>query len=89
MPALQRGWAGPAGRSAKLHAVSTGVYFMLNGDGDLDTAHRRLVEAIEANGGDFNADNPALIAAIDTLFQVCLWGGRAHLWPPYLARWRG
>ena len=75
----------PLGASAELHAVSTGVYFMLNGDGDLDTAHRRLVEAIEANGGDFNANDPALIAAIDTLFQVCLWGGRAHLWPPYLA----
>ena len=27
----------------------------------------------------------ALIAAIDALFMICLWGGRADLWRPYLA----
>jgi DNA-binding CsgD family transcriptional regulator len=75
----------PLGASAELHAVSTGVYFMLNGDGDIDTAHRRMVEAIDAYGGDFDANDAALLAAMVTLFQVCLWGGRAHLWPPYLA----
>ena len=74
----------PLGASAELHAVSADAYLMLNGDGDIDAAHERVVTTINANGGNFDADDRALIAAIDALFQVCLWGSRADLWRPYL-----
>ena len=73
------------GASAELHAVAADAYLMLNGDGDIDSAHERVVAAINAYGGDFDANDRALIAAIDTLFIVCLWGSRADLWRSYLA----
>jgi DNA-binding CsgD family transcriptional regulator len=75
----------PLSASAELHAVSADAYLMLNGDGDIDSAHQRVVAAINAYGGDFDANDRALIAALDALFQVCIWGGRADLWRPYLA----
>jgi DNA-binding CsgD family transcriptional regulator len=75
----------PLSASAELHAVSTDAYLMLNGDGDIDSSHKRLVAVIDAFGGDFDANDRALTGAIDALFQVCLWGSRADLWRPYLA----
>ena len=75
----------PLGASAELHAVAADAYLMLNGDGDIDSAHERVVAAINAYGGDFDANDRALIAAIDVLFIVCLWGSRADLWRSYLA----
>ena len=75
----------PLGASAELHAVAADAYLMLNGDGDIDSAHERVVAAINAYGGDFDANDRALIAAIDILFIVCLWGGRADLWRSYPA----
>ena len=75
----------PLGASAELHAVAADAYLMLNGDGDIDSAHERVVAAINAYGGDFDANDRALIAAIDILFIVCLWGSRADLWRSYLA----
>ena len=75
----------PLSTSAELHAVSVDAYLMLNGDGDIDSAHELLIAAIDANGGDFDANDGALIAAIDSLFMVCLWGSRMDLWRPYLA----
>jgi DNA-binding CsgD family transcriptional regulator len=75
----------PLTASAELHAVSADAYFMLNGDGDVDSAHERVVAAIDAYDAAFLVNDRALIAAIDSLFMVCLWGGRADLWRPYLA----
>jgi DNA-binding CsgD family transcriptional regulator len=75
----------PLSASAELHAVSADAWLMLNGDGDVDSAHERVVTAINAHGGDFDANDHALIGAIDALFSVCLWGSRADLWRPYLA----
>jgi DNA-binding CsgD family transcriptional regulator len=82
---LARARQSPLGASAELHAVAVDAYLMLNGDGDIDSAHERVVAAISAYGGDFDAGDRALVAAIDALFQVCLWGSRAELWRPYLA----
>jgi DNA-binding CsgD family transcriptional regulator len=74
----------PLGASAELHAVAADAYLMLNGDGDVDTAHQRVVAAIEAFGGEFDEGDRPLVGAIDALFQLCVWGGRAELWRPYL-----
>ena len=75
----------PLTASAELHAVSADAYLMLNGDSDVDSAHERVVAAINAYDAAFLVNDRALIAAIDCLFMVCLWGGRADLWRPYLA----
>jgi DNA-binding CsgD family transcriptional regulator len=75
----------PLDAGAELHAVAADAYLMLNGDGDINSAHERLVAAINAFGGGFDANNRALLAATDALYMVCAFGGRADLWRPYLA----
>ena len=56
---------------------------MLNGDGDVDTAHRLLVGAIETAPDPSDAQGDVLVEAIYNLLEVCFFGGRADLWPPF------
>ena len=63
-------------------AVAAG-YHLLNGDGDVDTAHRLLVGAIETAPDPSDANNEVLVEAIYNLLEVCFFGGRAELWPPF------
>jgi DNA-binding CsgD family transcriptional regulator len=58
-------------------------YHILNGDGDVDTAHRLLVGAIEMLPNTSDANNELLVEAIYNLLEVCFFGGRAELWPPF------
>ena len=67
------------GRS--LQAAITAAYLLLNGDGDVDTAHRLLVGAIRAQPDD--PSDALLDAALPTLLQVCVAGGRSELWEPF------
>jgi DNA-binding CsgD family transcriptional regulator len=85
LPALlARARQDPLDAGAELHAAAAAAYLMLNGDDDIEAAHRVLLAAIEANAGSYDAADRPLIAAIDTLFQTCLWSGRAELWESYL-----
>ncbi len=63
-------------------AVAAG-YHLLNGDGDVDTAHRLLVGAIETAPDPSDAQDEVLVEAIYNLLEVCFFGGRADLWPPF------
>ena len=63
-------------------AVAAG-YHLLNGDGDVDTAHRLLVGAIETAPDASDANDEVLVEAIYNLLEVCFFGGRADLWPPF------
>jgi DNA-binding CsgD family transcriptional regulator len=72
-----------------LAAALASAYHLLNGDGDVDAAHRLLVGALEMFpdtnvAGDAHKD--ILIEAVYTLLEICHWGLRADLWPPF---WRG
>jgi DNA-binding CsgD family transcriptional regulator/tetratricopeptide (TPR) repeat protein len=58
-------------------------YHLLNGDGDVDTAHRLLAGAIEMLPDTSDAANELLTEAIYNLLEVCFFGGRAELWPPF------
>jgi hypothetical protein len=61
---------------------------LLNGDGDVITAHRLLTQAIEDQTGSKGPDwisDAGLFEAISTLFIVCVFGGRAELWAPFHA----
>ena len=62
-----------------LPAAAAAVHLLLNADGDIDTAHRLLVSAIDAKpeSGD------TIIHALQTLMAVCYNGGRAELWPAF------
>ncbi len=67
-----------------LWATVARAHVLLHGDGDLDTAHRLLVDAID--GGVDPDDGPeALSAALDTLLMVCRFADREALWLPYRA----
>ena len=56
------------------------AYQLLNGDGDVDTAHRLLVDAIDALPDSRDAHNKTLHEALYSLLVVSFFGGRAELW---------
>jgi DNA-binding CsgD family transcriptional regulator len=67
------------GVSTTLRASTAAAAQLLNVEGDIDTAHRLLVGALDAASVD---DAPADVAedALLTLLQICNFGGRDALW---------
>ncbi len=66
-----------------LDAAIAASYLLLNGDGDVDTAHRLLVGAIENRAAVDTANDSVLEEALHALLRVCWFGGRAELWKPF------
>jgi DNA-binding CsgD family transcriptional regulator len=69
--------------AGSLAGAVAAAYQLLNGDGDLNTAHRLLVGAIESQPDSTNAHDEVLVEAIYNLLEVCFFGGREDLWPPF------
>lgn len=67
-----------------LRAAVATAYHLLNGNGDVDTAHRILVSAIEATPRSAD-DETALHEALHTLLLVCSFSGRDSPWRPFEA----
>ncbi|OAN33889.1 AAA family ATPase [Mycolicibacterium iranicum] len=74
--------AGPDS-SGMLHAANAATFLMLNGDGDVDTAHRLLVGAIETADHGYRADDVALIEAMHTLLLLAWYAGTPAHWEPF------
>ncbi len=80
--------AGPS-----LEAASAAAYLLLNGDGDVVTAHRLLTGAIndyvDAAGsrpdGAVHEPDGAFVDALHTLQLVCFFSGRGEPWQPFHA----
>jgi DNA-binding NarL/FixJ family response regulator len=69
------------GLGGSLHAAAATAMLLLNGDGDLTTAHRLLAAAVgNAESGD--AYDSGLIEALYTLAVISFLGGRPELWEP-------
>ncbi|SDN97814.1 ATP-binding protein [Actinacidiphila guanduensis] len=68
-----------------LHSAAAAVYLTINGGGDIDTAHRVLVGAIESGAHRYDARDAALVDAIHLLLLLSFYSGRAELWPPFYA----
>ncbi|MEU4097486.1 AAA family ATPase [Streptomyces sp. NPDC026673] len=66
-----------------LHSAAAAALLVLNGDGDVDAAHRLLVCAIETGAHAYDAHDPALVDALHTLALVGFFGARPDLWRPY------
>ena len=66
-----------------LAGAVAGAYHLLNESGDVDSAHRLLVGAIEALPEPSDGHNKTLVESLYTLLMVCFFGGRAELWPPF------
>jgi DNA-binding CsgD family transcriptional regulator len=65
-----------------LHAAAATVQLLLNGGGDVETAHRLLVAAIETGEHGYDAGDPALIDALHMLLLLCWFTGRPESWLP-------
>ena len=73
------------GIGGSLAAAVAAAHGLLNGDGDVDTAHRLLVGAINSQAGRPDTSDAAFIEALHTLLLVCSFGGRPELWEPFYA----
>ena len=69
--------------AGSLAGAMAAAYHLLNGVGDVDTAHRLLVGAIETCADPSDASNEVLVEAIYNLYGICFCGGRAELWEPF------
>ncbi|TDC36981.1 LuxR family transcriptional regulator [Micromonospora sp. 15K316] len=72
--------ASPGG---SLHATAAAVHLLLNSDGDVRTAHRLLVGAIESGSHGYDAEDQALIDAMHTLLLLCYYSGEPAMWEPF------
>ena len=79
--------AGPEPGTSLLTAAAA-AFMLLNGDGDVITAHRLLAQAVEDQSGpDPKSPNSptGLFEAISTLFILSVFAGRAESWIPFHA----
>jgi DNA-binding CsgD family transcriptional regulator len=67
---------------ASLETAVAAAFPLLIGDGDVDTAHGLLVEAIEHRAQSDDTLDAPLEEALHTLLRVCYFGGRPELWEP-------
>ncbi|MEE4543103.1 AAA family ATPase [Streptomyces sp. V4-01] len=82
---LEDAWRADPGHGASLRSATAAVQLVLNSDGDLATAHRLLVGAIEQGDHGYDAEDPALLDALHFLQLLCNYGAREELWTPYYA----
>jgi ATP/maltotriose-dependent transcriptional regulator MalT len=66
-----------------LHAAVAAAHLLLNSDGDIDTVHGRLVDAIRKTALPYQAHDPAFMSWLHTMVVVCSFGGRPELWRPF------
>ncbi|MCX4766756.1 AAA family ATPase [Streptomyces sp. NBC_01275] len=81
--------ADPDRTGSPLTAATASLLLLNGGDGDVDMAHRLLVEAvgtgIHGHDAEDDAEDDALIEALHILQLVCWSGGRDALWEPFHA----
>lgn len=71
------------GSQSCLHSAAAAALLLLNGDGDVDTAHGLLVAAIDTGTHAYDANDKTLVDALHTLALICFFGARHDLWQPY------
>ena len=68
-----------------LQAAVAAAYALLNGEGDIDTAHHLVAGVIETWAAADHTDDALLMEALQTLLFVCLWALRPELWESFHA----
>jgi DNA-binding CsgD family transcriptional regulator len=76
--------AGPESGTSLLTAA-TAAFVILNGDGDVITAHRLLTQALEDQARPYRISDTGVFEAVSTLFMMCWLGGRPELWASFHA----
>jgi DNA-binding CsgD family transcriptional regulator len=69
--------------SESVQAAATAAAMLLNGDGDIATAHRLLGGAVEHHASKPDVAGDAFFEALHNLLEVCLYGGQPKLWEPF------
>ena len=78
------GEASPESATYLLTAVAA-AFVLLNGDGDVITAHRLLSQAIEDQARADRISDTGVFEAVSGLFLMCSLGGRPELWTSFHA----
>ncbi|WP_320779345.1 LuxR C-terminal-related transcriptional regulator [Streptomyces sp. CRN 30] len=68
-----------------LHAAAASAFLLINQDGDIDTAYRLLVGAIESGEHGWDAADAALVEALHLLVLLCWYGGEPQRWQRLLS----
>ncbi|WP_370147515.1 AAA family ATPase [Streptacidiphilus sp. EB129] len=68
--------------SESLVAAVAGSSYLLNGSGDIDTAHHLLSSAVALQREPHDPREPTLAQALHTLMLVCFFSGRPDMWQP-------
>ena len=68
--------------AGSLEVAVAAAHHLLNGEGDVETAHRMLVQAVEY-ALDQGSAAAAVEDALHSLMLVCHFGGRDELWRPF------
>jgi len=84
-PLLGDAGQGEPEAGTSLLVAATAAFMLLNGDGDVLTAHRLLTQAIEDQPEPGGPGGAGLFEAISTLFILCVFAGRASLWDSFHA----
>ena len=82
------GEASPESATYLLTAVAA-AFVLLNGDGDIITAHRLLTQAIEDQARPDRISDTGVFEAVSGLFLMCRLGGRPELWTSFHAAMSG
>jgi DNA-binding CsgD family transcriptional regulator len=68
-----------------LLAAAATAFMLLNGDGDVVTAHRLMTQAIEDQSGPGPKSPTGIFEAVSTLFILSVFAARAELWASFHA----
>jgi DNA-binding CsgD family transcriptional regulator len=71
------------GVTGSVAEAAVAAFLLLNGDGDVDLAHRLLTTAIDAHRDPGDSQDGDLVRAVRALFAVCILGNRADLWDDF------
>jgi DNA-binding CsgD family transcriptional regulator len=75
-----------------MQAAIAASVFLLQGGGDVTTAHRLLVGVLDSREGVLDARDPVVADALYSLMMVCTYAGSEEMWQPFeaaLARSQG
>jgi hypothetical protein len=77
---LDDAWRAEQQPQSSLQAATTAAYLLLNGDGDVEKAHRLLAGALDAAVERPDISAAVVDDALNTLMLLCYWDGSPELW---------
>jgi DNA-binding CsgD family transcriptional regulator len=80
---LDDAWRAEQQPQSSLQAATAAAYLLLNGDGDVEIAHRLLAGALEAAAGRPDISAAVVDDALNTLMLLCYWDGSPELWTSF------